>query len=260
MLVAASWRHAGYIMILYLAGLKASTRRCARRRPSTAPTVADVLPRRLPGACGRSTSWSWSITVIESLRAFDLVYIINSGRNGLELLSVLVTQNIVGEASRIGFGSALGGDPAGHLARLHHHLPGPALPGGAAMSAVATAPDRCRGRTASPGGDAGRAGAGSLLHVFLIVIGARLAVPAALRGLHVAAAVRGDRRARLRLAAARPHASTTTPGAWTQAELPHYFLNTLIITVPAVVLTLFLASIVAFVLSRLQLAASTWRC
>lgn len=36
-----------------------------------------------------------------------MVYAINRGRNGLELLSVLVTDNIVGEASRIGFGSAL---------------------------------------------------------------------------------------------------------------------------------------------------------
>ena len=47
------------------------------------------------------------ITIIESLRAFDLVYIINHGLNGLELLSVLVTQNIIGEASRVGFGSAI---------------------------------------------------------------------------------------------------------------------------------------------------------
>ena len=45
--------------------------------------------------------------MIEALRAFDLVYIINNGRNGLELLSVLVFDNIVGEASRIGFGSAI---------------------------------------------------------------------------------------------------------------------------------------------------------
>ena len=29
------------------------------------------------------------------------------GRNGLELIAALVTQNIIGEASRIGFGSAL---------------------------------------------------------------------------------------------------------------------------------------------------------
>ena len=47
------------------------------------------------------------ITVIEALRAFDIVYIINRGRNGLELLSVLITDNIVGEASRIGYGSAI---------------------------------------------------------------------------------------------------------------------------------------------------------
>jgi multiple sugar transport system permease protein len=47
------------------------------------------------------------ITVIEGLRAFDIVYVVNRGRNGLELLSVLVFDNIVGEASRIGFGSAL---------------------------------------------------------------------------------------------------------------------------------------------------------
>ncbi|MGW9434433.1 sugar ABC transporter permease, partial [Streptomyces decoyicus] len=38
---------------------------------------------------------------------FDIVYAINKGRNGLELLSVLVTDNIIGEASRIGFGSAI---------------------------------------------------------------------------------------------------------------------------------------------------------
>ena len=47
------------------------------------------------------------ITVIESLRAFDIVYVINRGQNGLELLSVLITQNIIGESSRIGFGSAI---------------------------------------------------------------------------------------------------------------------------------------------------------
>ena len=34
------------------------------------------------------------ITVIESLRAFDIVYVINKGLNGLELLSMLVTNNI----------------------------------------------------------------------------------------------------------------------------------------------------------------------
>ena len=47
------------------------------------------------------------ILVIESLRAFDLVWVINKGSNGLELIAALVTSNVVGETSRIGFGSAL---------------------------------------------------------------------------------------------------------------------------------------------------------
>ena len=45
--------------------------------------------------------------MIESLRAFDLVWVINKGRNGLEVIGALVAQNVIGEASRIGFGSAL---------------------------------------------------------------------------------------------------------------------------------------------------------
>ena len=47
------------------------------------------------------------ITVIESLRAFDIVYVINRGTNGLELISALVIQNLVGEGQVIGVGSAL---------------------------------------------------------------------------------------------------------------------------------------------------------
>ena len=40
--------------------------------------------------------------------------------------------------------------------------------------------------------------------------------------------------------------------AWTQGEIPHYFLNSLLITVPALVITLFFAACVAFVVSRLS--------
>jgi multiple sugar transport system permease protein len=38
--------------------------------------------------------------------------------------------------------------------------------------------------------------------------------------------------------------------AWSEAELPHYYLNTLLITVPAILITLFLASMVAFGVAR----------
>jgi multiple sugar transport system permease protein len=47
------------------------------------------------------------ITVIESLRAFDLAFVVNGGTNGLELLSTLITNNSISEASLVGFGSAI---------------------------------------------------------------------------------------------------------------------------------------------------------
>jgi multiple sugar transport system permease protein len=107
-LAEGSWRQAGYVMVLYLAGLKAVD-----------PSLREAA--LIDGASGWRTFWRvifpvlrpiniviLVVTVIESLRAFDLVYITNGGTNGLELLSALVTQNIVGEVQRIGFGSSLG--------------------------------------------------------------------------------------------------------------------------------------------------------
>ena len=106
-LVAASWRHTGYIMLLYLAGLK-----------GVDPTLREAAS--VDGASATRTFFSvifpvmrpiniivLVVTVIESLRAFDLVWVVNKGRNGLELIGSLVFSNIVGEAQRIGFGSAL---------------------------------------------------------------------------------------------------------------------------------------------------------
>jgi ABC-type sugar transport system permease subunit len=110
LLVEASWRQAGYVMVLYLAGLKAVD-----------PSLREAS--LVDGANPWQTFWRvvfpamrpinivvLVVTVIESLRAFDLVYITSKGNplRGLELLSVAVTQNIVGETQRIGFGSALG--------------------------------------------------------------------------------------------------------------------------------------------------------
>ncbi|WP_254909616.1 carbohydrate ABC transporter permease [Micromonospora sp. NBS 11-29] len=106
-LVAAGWRHVGYIMLLYLAGLKGvdpSLREAAAvdGASETRTFFRVVFPVMRP-----INIIVLVVTVIESLRAFDLVWVINKGRNGLELISALVTQNVVGEASRIGFGSAL---------------------------------------------------------------------------------------------------------------------------------------------------------
>jgi ABC-type sugar transport system permease subunit len=97
-------------MILYLAGLKAMD-----------PSLREAA--LVDGANAWQTFWRVTfpvlrpinivilvVTVIESLRAFDLVFITSKGNplKGLELLSIAVTQNIVGETQRIGFGSTLG--------------------------------------------------------------------------------------------------------------------------------------------------------
>ena len=106
-LVAAGWRHTGYIMLLYLAGLKAVD-----------PALREAAAVDGAGEVRTFLQVVWPvmrpvnivilvITVIESLRAFDIAWVINKGRNGLELISTLVTQNVIGEASRVGFGSAL---------------------------------------------------------------------------------------------------------------------------------------------------------
>jgi multiple sugar transport system permease protein len=106
-LVAASWRHVGYVMVIYLAGLK-----------SVDPTLREAA--KVDGANEIRTFFRVVfpvmapinvviavITTIESLRAFDIAFIINQGKNGLELLSVLITNNSISEASLVGFGSAI---------------------------------------------------------------------------------------------------------------------------------------------------------
>ncbi|MEU4698256.1 carbohydrate ABC transporter permease [Nonomuraea dietziae] len=106
-MVAAAWRHVGYVMIIYLAGLKAVDPALKEAAAIDGASEAQTFFRVVFPTLRPINVIVLVITVIEALRAFDIVYAINKGRNGLELLSVLVTENIVGEASRIGFGSAI---------------------------------------------------------------------------------------------------------------------------------------------------------
>jgi multiple sugar transport system permease protein len=106
-LVAAAWRHAGDIMILYLAGLKSVDPALREAAASDGASEWYAFRTVVFPALRPINVVVLVVTVIEALRAFDIVFIINKGRNGLELLSILVYDNIVGEASRIGYGSAL---------------------------------------------------------------------------------------------------------------------------------------------------------
>ncbi len=105
-LVAMAWRHTGYIMVLYLAGLKS----------------VDASLREAAGLDGCNEWQSFRhvifptlkpinvvvavITVIEALRAFDIIFVLNTPRK-TEVLSILTTNNLLGEGGgNVGRGSA----------------------------------------------------------------------------------------------------------------------------------------------------------
>ncbi len=101
------WRHVGYIMVLYLAGLK-----------SVDPSLKEAA------AIDGSSEWQafknvvfpslkpvnvviLVITVIEALRVFDIIDVLNNPIS-TDVLSILVTESILGESSNVGRGSAYG--------------------------------------------------------------------------------------------------------------------------------------------------------
>jgi len=106
-LVATGWRHVGYIMLLYLAGLKSVDPSLREAAAIDGSSDVSTFFRIIVPVLRPINLIVLVVTVIDSLRAFDLVWVVNKGRNGLEIIAALVTQNVVGEASRIGFGSAL---------------------------------------------------------------------------------------------------------------------------------------------------------
>ena len=106
-MIAATWRHAGYIMVLYLAGLKGVDPGQREAAAIDGANATQTFFRVVFPAMRPINIVVVVITIIEALRAFDIVYIINRGTNGLELISALVVQNLVGEGQVIGVGSAL---------------------------------------------------------------------------------------------------------------------------------------------------------
>ncbi|WP_233496560.1 carbohydrate ABC transporter permease [Renibacterium salmoninarum] len=106
-MIAATWRHAGYVMILYLAGLKGVDPTLREAASLDGASASQTFFRVVFPAMKPVNIIIVVITIIESLRAFDVVWVIHKGRNGLELLGALVIQNLVGEGQVIGVGSAL---------------------------------------------------------------------------------------------------------------------------------------------------------
>ena len=108
LLVAMAWRHIGYVMVLYLAGLKAVDP--ALREAAAIDGCNEwqgfrsvVFPAMKPINVVVAV-----ITVIEALRAYDIIAALNEPR-GTEVMGTLVTNSLVGEGGgRVGVGSAYG--------------------------------------------------------------------------------------------------------------------------------------------------------
>ena len=103
-----AWRHIGYIMVMYLAGLKsvdpalreaASIDGCNEWQSFRQVVFPALKPINVVVAV---------ITVIEALRAYDIIAALNEPR-GTDVIGTLVTKSLLGEGGgRVGFGSAYG--------------------------------------------------------------------------------------------------------------------------------------------------------
>lgn len=108
LLIAMAWRHIGYIMVLYLAGLKAvdpalreaaAIDGCNEWQAFRGVVFPTLKPINVVVAV---------ITVIEALRAYDIIAALNEPR-GTEVMGTLVTKSLLGEGGgRVGIGSAYG--------------------------------------------------------------------------------------------------------------------------------------------------------
>ena len=95
----ASWRHIGYIMLLYLAGLKSVDPSLREAAAIDGATEWQTFRKIVLPAMKPVNTIIIVITVIESLRAFDLIYIIYGTSTGWPILGMLVFQNIYGQAA-----------------------------------------------------------------------------------------------------------------------------------------------------------------
>jgi len=94
----------------------------------------------------------------------------------------------------------------------------------------------------------GRRGNGRI-HAFLIVVSIVWLIPV-LWALYTSLRPYSDTAEHGYVSIAHTLSFENYKNAWTQADLPHYYINSAIVTIPAIVITLLLASFVAFGISR----------
>ncbi len=96
-MAVASWRHIGYIMLLYLSGLKSVDPSLKEASAIDGATEWQTFRKVILPAMKPVNIIIVVITLIESLRAFDLVFIIYGSSTSWPLLNILVYQNFAGQ-------------------------------------------------------------------------------------------------------------------------------------------------------------------
>jgi len=86
-------------------------------------------------------------------------------------------------------------------------------------------------------------------HVFLVVVSIVWMIPV-LWALYTSLRPYSDTAEHGYVSIAHSLSFENYKNAWTQADLPHYYINSAIVTIPAIIVTLLLASFVAFGISR----------
>jgi ABC-type sugar transport system permease subunit len=109
-LTAAIWRHVGYVMVLYLAGLKGLDPAMREAAVVDGANEWQLFRRITFPALRPVTVVVLVITIIESLRAFDLVYVMTNGLEGPDhATEVLATMmfNAAIHNYQLGYGAAV---------------------------------------------------------------------------------------------------------------------------------------------------------
>ncbi len=108
LLIAMAWRHIGYVMVLYLAGLKSVDPSLREAASIDGCNEWQSFRRVVFPVMKPINVVVFVITVIEALRAFDIIVALKEPV-GTSVMGVLVKDNLVGEGGgNVGLGSAYG--------------------------------------------------------------------------------------------------------------------------------------------------------
>jgi multiple sugar transport system permease protein len=108
LLIALAWRHIGYVMVLYLAGLKSVDPSLREAAAIDGCNEWQAFRRVVFPVMKPINVVIFVITVIEALRAFDIIFALKKPP-GTQVLGILVRDNLVGEGGgHVGLGSAYG--------------------------------------------------------------------------------------------------------------------------------------------------------